>query len=65
MERTQWIQDFNAAMLKHFLITLADVGLDDRELDRWRQDYTSNADQAALAFGEHYDLEDVTRRHWG
>lgn len=65
MERTQWIQDFNAAMKKHFLIALADVGLDDRELDQWRHGDANSAEQAAQAFGEQYDLEDVTRRHWG
>lgn len=51
-----WLGDFDAAMIRHFLIDHADVGMGEAELLRYA-DLPPEA--AALQFGEDYELQRV------
>ena len=49
----EWLQGFDAAMKKYFAIDHADAGMGDEQLSRYAD---LPSDQAALAYGEDYDL---------
>ncbi|MCA0324371.1 MAG: hypothetical protein LCH89_02020 [Proteobacteria bacterium] len=52
----QWRNGFNAALQSHFAITIGDAGLTDTDLVRYSD---LPPEQAALQFGEDYDLDRV------
>jgi hypothetical protein len=51
-----WRDAFNAALQAHFAITTDDAGLTDTDLARY---FDLPPEQAALQFGEDYDLDRV------
>ncbi len=53
-----WRDDFNAALQAHFAITLDDAGLTYTELSRYAD---LEPKEAALQFGEDYDLDRIDR----
>jgi hypothetical protein len=53
---TVWLRDFDAAMIRYFLINHADAGMDESVLLRYA-DLPPQA--AALQFGEDYELQRV------
>lgn len=60
-----WRDLFNAALVKHFVITVADAGLDEFELTSLERDFPSDPHAAAMAFGEEHDLTDVQKPPYG
>lgn len=54
----QWRDAFNTALQAHFAITIQDAGLTDTELSRYAD---LEPKEAALQFGEDYDLDRVDR----
>ncbi|ALJ29435.1 hypothetical protein AOT14_30870 [Stenotrophomonas acidaminiphila] len=52
----RWLQDFDAAMKRYFLIDHADAGMDEIELARY---VDLRPHVAALQYGEDYDLQRV------
>ena len=50
---TDWLREFDEAMLEHFAIDHADAGMDERELS-WYADLPPS--DAALAYGRDFDL---------
>lgn len=54
----QWRNGFNTALQAHFAITINDAGLTDTDLARYSD---LPPEQAALQFGEDYDLDRVDR----
>ncbi|MBB3277337.1 hypothetical protein [Pseudoxanthomonas sp. OG2] len=54
----QWRNGFNTALQSHFAITINDAGLTDTDLARYSD---LPPEQAALQFGEDYDLDRVDR----
>jgi len=54
----QWRNGFNAALQSHYAITINDAGLTDTDLARYSD---LPHEQAALQFGEDYDLDRVDR----
>lgn len=56
MDAQAWNTHFAAAMLKFFAITPIDAGMSADDLARYREGYEEDPAQAALAFGEDYDL---------
>ena len=53
-----WRDAFNAARQSHFAITIEDAGLTDTELSRYAD---LEPKEAALQFGDDYDLDRVDR----
>ena len=53
-----WRDAFNAALQSHFAITIEDAGLSDAELARYAD---LEPKEAALQFGDDYDLDRVDR----
>ena len=53
-----WRDAFNAALQSHFAITIEDAGLTDTELSRYAD---LEPKEAALQFGDDYDLDRVDR----
>ena len=53
-----WRDAFNAALQARFAITIGDAGLTDTELSRYAD---LEPKEAALQFGEDYDLDRVDR----
>ena len=53
-----WRDAFNAALQSHFAITIGDAGLTDTELSRYAD---LEPKEAALQFGDDYDLDRVDR----
>ncbi|HHA2447639.1 TPA: hypothetical protein ACOEBD_003486 [Stenotrophomonas maltophilia] len=51
-----WRDAFNAALQSHFAITIEDAGLSDAELARY---VDLEPKEAALQFGEDYDLDRI------
>ncbi len=51
-----WLQDFDTAMKRHFLIDHADAGMGEEELARYAD---LRPHDAALQYGEDYDLQRV------
>ena len=60
-----WRDLFNAAMVEHFAITIADAGLDDFELNSLEQEFPRDPKAAAISFGEEHDLTDVQEPPYG
>lgn len=60
-----WRAHFNAALVERFVITTADAGLDDFELNSWERDYPEDPAAAAIAFGEEHDLTDIQECRYG
>jgi len=56
MDAQVWNTRFAAAMLKFFAITPEDAGMSADDLARYREGNEEDPSQAALAFGEDYDL---------
>ena len=52
----QWRNGFNTALQSHYAITINDAGLTDTDLGRYSD---LPPEQAALQFGEDYDLDRV------
>jgi len=53
---SRWLEQFGAAMKHYFAIEVADLGLSETELS-WFVDLSP--ENAALAFGEDYDVQRV------
>lgn len=51
-----WLQDFDTAMKRHFLIDHTDAGMGEEELARYAD---LRPHDAALQYGEDYDLQRV------
>ena len=54
----QWRNGFNTTLQSHYAITINDAGLTDTDLARYSD---LPPEQAALQFGEDYDLDRVDR----
>ena len=52
----QWRNGFDTALQSHYAITINDTGLTDTDLARYSE---LPPEQAALQFGEDYDLDRV------
>jgi hypothetical protein len=59
MRKHFWQAQFDATLQRNFLVSVEDAGLDQLDLEDWRDTFPTLPQEAARAFGRKYGLEQV------
>jgi hypothetical protein len=59
MRKHLWQAQFDATLQRNFLVSVEDAGLDQLDLEDWRDTFPTLPQVAARAFGDKYGLDQV------